>query len=67
VYLNPEKNGVADTSEIYAQFSKPYIVPGSHSGNLTADINKAIRQLIYVASQIDIDSISAPADIAEKQ
>lgn len=67
VRIVPERNGVPDSTVVFASRTKPFIIPGSFSSNITADINKAIRQLVYVATQEQIDSINAPADLYEKQ
>lgn len=48
---------VADTSVVLAERSRPYVVPRSMTGAVLSDVTKAIKQLIYVADQSDIDVI----------
>jgi GWxTD domain-containing protein len=55
-----------DTTKTLAERSRPYIVPRSMSGNVLTDLTKAIKQLLYVADQADIDMIQGGASEAER-
>ena len=57
---------VADTSITLAERSRPYIVPRSMTGSVLSDVSLAIRQLIYVASQSDIDVIQSGTSEADR-
>lgn len=62
----PQGTNQADTSQVLAETSRPYIIPRSTSGSVLSDLARSIRQLIYVASQSDIDQINAGATEGEK-
>jgi len=55
-----------DTVTTLAERSRPYIVPRSMAGNVLSDLTKAIKQLIYVADQSDIDLIQGGATESER-
>ncbi len=65
--LHPwEANGSIDTTRILAERSRQIVIPRSSSGAVLSDLAKAIRQLIYVADQADIDMINSGTTEAEK-
>ncbi|MCX6139591.1 MAG: GWxTD domain-containing protein [Candidatus Kapabacteria bacterium] len=59
-------NDIVDTSTVLAERSRPYIVPRSMTGSVLSDVSRAIKQLIYVADQNDIDLIQGGATEAER-
>jgi len=67
VMLHPVSGGVADTSVILAQASRPYIIPRTLSSSVLSDLTKAIKQLAYVATQADMDNILAGTTEGERE
>jgi GWxTD domain-containing protein len=61
-----DASGSIDTTSTLAERSRTIIIPRSSSGAVLNDLAKAIRQLIYVADQADIDMINAGTTDAEK-
>lgn len=57
---------VVDTSTVLAERTRPYIVPRSMTGSVLSDVSRAIKQLIYVADQSDIDMIQGGPTEAER-
>ena len=67
VRLHPwEASGSIDTTRVLAERTRQLIIPRSSSGAVLSDLSKAIRQLIYVADQIDIDMINSGTTEADK-
>lgn len=67
VRLHPwEASGSIDTTRVLAERTRQLIVPRSSSGAVLSDLSKAIRQLIYVADQADIDMITSGTTEADK-
>lgn len=65
--LHPvDGSDVADTSIVLAERTRPYVVPRSMTGAVLSDVTKAIKQLIYVADQSDIDVIQGGATEIER-
>ncbi len=65
--LHPwEASGAIDTATPLAERSRQLIIPRSSSGAVLSDLSKAIRQLIYVADQADIDMINSGTTEADK-
>ncbi len=55
-----------DTSTVMAERTRAYIVPRSTAGAVLSDLSKAIRQLIYIADQSDIEMIQSAPNDAER-
>lgn len=67
IRLHPwEASGSIDTSRVLAERSRQITIPRSSSGAVLSDLSKAIRQLIYVADQVDIDMINSGTTEADK-
>lgn len=65
--LHPwEPSGSIDTTSTLTERSRTIIIPRSSSGAVLNDLAKAIRQLIYVADQVDIDMINSGTTEADK-
>lgn len=65
--LHPwEQRGSIDTTQTLTERSRQLIIPRSSSGAVLSDLSKAIRQLIYVADQADIDMINSGTTEADK-
>lgn len=65
--MHPIVNGSADTTTILATSTRRYIVPRSSAGVAMTDLSLAIRQLIYVADQEDIDQITGSQNESDRQ
>ncbi len=67
IKMHPVENGAADTTTVLASRTRRYLVPRSAAGAATTDLNLAIRQLIYVADQEDIDQITGSLNESDRQ
>ncbi len=67
VHMHPVRNGSADTTESLASSSRRYIVPRTLASDVSGDMTMAIKQLAYVASQAEIDDITAATTEAARR
>lgn len=63
----PVPTGVVDTTRTLATRVRPYVIPRSLTTSILSDLDKAIKQLIYVAEQSDLDNIRSAVNDAERQ
>lgn len=56
-----------DTTRTLATRTRPYVIPRSLTTSILSDLDKAIKQLIYVAEQSDLDNIRSAQNDAERQ
>jgi len=65
--LHPAPSGTIDSSRTLATRERLYVVPRSLTTSILNDLHKAIKQLIYVADQSDLDIIRAAQNDADRQ
>ncbi len=61
------KRSSSDNDDLLTLSERPLIVEHSIGGVVLKDIDKSIRQLRYIATQVEIDSISAPSTQSERR
>lgn len=57
----------SDTTRTLATRTRPYVIPRSLTTSILNDLDKAIKQLIYVAEQSDLDNIRSAQGDADRQ
>ncbi|HCN05032.1 MAG TPA: hypothetical protein DIS79_05375 [Bacteroidetes bacterium] len=68
IQLHPvNAEGQADTTRIEGKRTRPWIVPRSARGTVLTDLVKAIRQLVYIAEQKDLDYIDGATNDQDRE
>lgn len=67
VNMHPVSGGMVDTSTSLASRTRRYLVPRSSENAMVTDLSMAVRQLIYVAEQDELDVITGSANDADRQ
>ncbi len=66
VRVHPVVGGVVDTTQTLGSGTRTMTVPRSSMGDALSDLNKAVKQLRYVATQDEISNIESGASQAER-
>jgi len=68
VNLHPvNTDGQADTTRTEGKRSRPWIVPRSARGTVLTDLVKAVRQLVYIAEQKDLEYIDGATSEQDRE